>query len=243
LKQLLLLPVVCKSGEKEEVMLKIRTIGLLLVLCAVTSGNSFGQRMGFGGPPSIQGFFNPVVGSGAEYSVKNQNEPKISSFAFAVVGKEPAEGGDAYWFEIRASGEGQSVVMKQLMLIEGGTPQIKRMIVQPAGRPPMEMPVTMMNRAMSQHQGEIRADKKDLGQLVGTEDVTVPAGTFVCEHYKSNRNDHPADLWISSKVSPYGLVKLQSPTTTMELVKVLDHATSQIQGEPQKFSIPGIPGR
>ena len=42
-------------------------------------------------------------------------------------------------------------------------------------------------------------------------------------------------------LAPYGLVKMTSADTNMVLVKVLDHETSQITGEPQKMNFPGMP--
>ena len=216
-----------------------KKFALLLVFAAVVTSTAWGQGMGFGGPPKMAGLFNPVVGSGAEYQIKNTTAPGPSSFAFAVVGKESVNGAEGYWFEIRMMGGPHSMVMKQLMVVEGGTPQVKRMIMQTAGRPPMEMPVGMMNQAMAQHHpSNIHTDAKGLGQLVGTETITVPAGTFVCQHYRENTNGRTSDLWISTKISPYGLVKLEGPGTTMVLTKVLEHQTSQIQGEPQKFPMP-----
>ncbi len=218
--------------------MRAKNIALLLVFTAAVTSTAWGQGMGFGGPPKIPGLFNPVVGSGAEYQLKSEQGAGLSSFAYAVVGKENVNGAEGYWFEIRMMGGPHSMVMKQLMVVEGGTPQVKRMIMQTAGRPPMEMPVSMMNQAMAQRHSNIHTDAKGLGQLVGTETITVPAGAFVCKHYRQTTNGKTSDLWISTKVSPYGLVKLEGPGTTMVLTKVLEHQTSQIQGEPQKFPIP-----
>jgi len=68
------------------------------------------------------------------------------------------------------------------------------------------------------------AGASDHGQaeLVGTESVTVPAGTFTAEHFRSTNHGKTGDVW------------------PLVLVKVLDHETSQITGEPQKLNIPGI---
>jgi hypothetical protein len=46
------------------------------------------------------------------------------------------------------------------------------------------------------------------------------------------------DVWISSKVPPYGMVKMSSAEMTAVLEKVLSNETSHIQGEPQKMNIP-----
>ncbi len=187
-------------------------------------------------PPEMPGTFQPVVGSGATYQLKTANNAD-AEFTYAVVGKE----GGAYWMEIRSATSKGSLVMKQLMSTPapGQTPQIQRMIMQAAGRPPMEMPVSMLKGGAGRAQSTVGSH--GLGEKVGTEKVTVPAGTFECEHYRSASNGKNSDVWVSSKVSPYGLVKLVSGETRMELQKMLAHETSQITGEPMK--LPGAPGR
>jgi hypothetical protein len=179
-------------------------------------------------PPQMPGTFRPVVGSGATYQITNPNSPE-AQFSYAVVGKE----GDSYWMEIRSKTAKGGMVMKQLMSAPGGgqTPQIQRMIMQAAGQSPMEMPVSMLKGAGSY----------PLGEKVDTETITVPAGKFECEHYRSVSNGKNSDVWVSAKVSPYGLVRRVSGETKMELQKVLAHETSQISGEPMK--LPGFPGR
>ncbi len=189
-------------------------------------------------PPEMPGAFQPVVGAGATYQVKTANNSDVE-FSYAVVGKE----GAAYWLEIRSATSKGSLVMKQLMSMPGPgqTPQIQRMIMQAAGRPPMEMPVAMLKGAVGRAQTQSTAGPHGLGEKVGAEKVTVPAGTFECEHYRSASNGKNSDVWVSSKVSPYGLVKMVSGETRMELQKILAHETSQISGEPMK--LPGSPGR
>jgi hypothetical protein len=196
---------------------------------------AFSQMMGMR-PPDMPGMFHPVVGSGAEYHIttaRGQN-----TFAFAIVGQE--DGG--YWMEIRTSNNGQAVVMKELMAGEPAQP--KRMILQANGRPPMEMPMSMMGMAMGARGGVAPSGGGSsvggsMGAKVGTESITVPAGTFECEHYTSNSNGKQSDVWISTKVAPYGVVKASGASGEMELQKVLEHETSQIRGEPMKINIPG----
>ena len=73
------------------------------------------------------------------------------------------------------------------------------------GRPPMEMPVGMMHMGQSRQQPAPGAGHGK-GELVGSQSVTVPAGTFDCQHFRSTENGQQADVWASTKVSPYGLV-------------------------------------
>ena len=201
-------------------------------------------QMGMGmRPPNMPGAFRPAVGNGATYKINAHQGETI--FTFAIVGQE----GPAYWMEIRTSNAQGDVIMKQLVTVagEGQQPQISRMIVQTGGRPPMELPTGMMNMQMGRGGRGAGADTvgvHGMGTKVGTESITVPAGTFECDHYTSTSADgKKADVWVSTKVSPYGLVKMISSDANMELQKVLEHETSQIKGEPAKMNIPGMPGR
>jgi hypothetical protein len=64
------------------------------------------------------------------------------------------------------------------------------------------------------------------GQLVGSESITVPAGTFACKHYRnkltSDAKSPVLDVWVSDTVAPTGLVKsMLSPAgITMQLAAV-----------------------
>jgi hypothetical protein len=75
--------------------------------------------------------------------------------------------------------------------------------------------------------------KRDKSELVGTESVIVPAGTFSCQHYRAK--DGSSDVWISEKVAPWGLVKMQGKNNSMVLTKVITDAKDHITGTPKKF--------
>lgn len=192
--------------------------------------------------PHIPGEFNPVVGSGAEYKITGK-DGEAHDWTYAVVGKESVDGAEGYWLEMRTEGPEGKMIMKQLVVPRAGsTPEIKRMIMQAPGRPPMEMPAQMMGMGMRHHEEHAQEAPHGLGEKVGSESVTVPAGTFETEHYRyTSEGGETSDAWVSTKVAPYGLIKSTSAGTTMVLEKVLEHETSQIQGEPQKMEFPGMP--
>jgi hypothetical protein len=77
------------------------------------------------------------------------------------------------------------------------------------------------------------SDVRAKSELVGTESVTVPAGTFSCQHYRAK--DGSSDVWISEKVAPWGLVKMQGKNNSMVLTKVITDAKDHITGTPKKF--------
>ncbi|MGO8816751.1 MAG: hypothetical protein ACLQVG_19100 [Terriglobia bacterium] len=218
-----------------------------LVLGLAVTGGLWAQRGGggmMGGMPSLPGLSNPTVGSGSEYLVTSKG--KEMDVTTVALGKEDVDGAAGFWMETRMTspdGSGE-MVMKMLTVSTGPQPGVKRMIMQRPGQPPMEMP-TMMMSMMQQHQPHPTPSgaggAADRGELVGTESVTVPAGTFSCQHYHKQEQHGPVDMWISTDVTPYAMVKLTSSETTMVLKKTLTNETSHIKGEPQKFQMPQMP--
>jgi len=216
---------------------KMGTIVIALALGFTTGAWAQGMRGGMGRQaPRLLGEFKPVVGSGAQYQMTAKNG--TMSFAYVIVGQEDVEGSAGYWMEIRSENPGMpgEMVMKQLIVTGGDKPQIKRMIMQMPGRPPMEMPMGMLG--MGQRGQGSGAGDTSPGEKVGSETITVPAGTFECDHYRKQEPRGTVDVWISSKVPPYGMVKMSSAEMTAVLEKVLSNETSHIQGEPQKMNIP-----
>ena len=122
--------------------------------------------------PHLLGDFKPVVGSGAQYQMTMQD--KTMNFAYVIVGKEDVEGSTGYWMEIRSQGAQLpgEMVMKQLLVLGGDKPQIKRMIMQAPGRPPMEMPMGMM-MGMGQ-----RGESGGSGDTSPGEKLEYPRRTF-----------------------------------------------------------------
>ena len=115
----------------------------LMVSVAASSAAQFGHH----GPkaPQMPTPFKPVVGSGAEYQFTGKKEN--ADFTYAGVGKEQVNGSEGYWLEIRIANAKKmkgETVMKELMVMNGSQPEIKRLIMQPPGRPAMEIPASMM---------------------------------------------------------------------------------------------------
>jgi hypothetical protein len=130
------------------------------------------------------------------------------------------------------------MVMKELVVMNGTQPDIKRLIMQSPGQQAMEMPASMMGMMKQHIPSGGDASSNGLGEKIGTESITVPAGTFECDHYQTQQDGSTVDLWVSTKVSPYGVVKMVSKDATMILQKVLANETSHIQGEPRKVQMP-----
>jgi uncharacterized protein YqjF (DUF2071 family) len=100
--------------------------------------------------------------------------------------------------------------------------------MQMPGRPPMDMSSMMKMHPMQSE--ESKADFRANAENLGTETITTPAGSFSCQHWRSKKDG--TEVWISNKVSPWGLVKMSGPHDTMTLVKIITDAKSHITGTP-----------
>jgi hypothetical protein len=198
----------------------LAAVGLLAALPAV-SQVSMSMR-----PPEFRGIFNPVMGSGAAYEMTN-NSGK-TELELTIVGKEEVNGKPGVWLEMGASlPQGGEAYVKNLLVIEGKSATSSRVVIQMAGQGPVDVTAMFANQQVP----PIATDSRDAADHLGTEDVTTPAGTFNCEHYKAK--DGAWETWISPKVTPWGMVKLvNSSDVTMVLTKVITGATDHIVGNP-----------
>jgi len=207
----------------KQIVIVLAMFGLALPLAA---------QMGMGQRPNLSGIFHPVVGAGAAYEVTKADGMK-NQIEITIVGQEDAGGKPAYWMEMvvanpRAGGD---MYIKTLVSVSDTGMTSTRMIMQMPGRDPMEMDSTNpAGRAMGQNSVK---DIRDKAEIVGTETITVPAGTFSCQHYRAK--DGSGDGWVSDKVAPWGLVKMQGKDQTIVLTKVITDAKDHITGTPKKF--------
>jgi hypothetical protein len=179
---------------------------------------------------AITKVFHPVVGKGAVYLDAGKDGKTTRTTEIAIVGKDSFEGKEGFWMQIVSSDpQGKTFVGKTLI-----TPadfQFHRMIIQPPGQQAMEMPMNM-NAAHK----EKMEDNLNEWHSLGAESVTVPAGTFSCEHWR-NEKTH-AEARTSDKVTPFGMVKeISSNGDTQVLSKLLDNATDRITGPVKQFDM------
>lgn len=196
---------------------------LCLLFITVAANAQMGRQT-----PMPRGMLNPVVGAGAAYDVTSSDGRK-TNIEFTIVGKDSVNGKDAYWMEWTTNAGNGEMVMKVLTSF-GDSSGMSRVIMQMPGRPPMEMPSQMTSRMGSQN---APTDIRNSAEDVGSETITVPAGTFSCEHYRAK--DGSGDTWISAKVSPFGVVKHQGKNDSMVLTKQITDAKDKIVGAPQPF--------
>ena len=212
---------------KQFAVVSFATLAISFPLAA-----QMGMAMG-GRIPVLSGIWRPVVGTGAAYETTKTDGTKVQ-LEITVVGKEDVDGKPAYWMEIAGMDprSSQPFYTKNLMTVSDNTVTSTRMVMQTPGQDPMEMDTSMApgGRRMQQSSPVDIADK---AEVVGSESVTVPAGTFTCQHYRMK--DGSGDAWISDKVGPWGLVKSVSKGDTMVLTKSITDAKDRITGTPKKF--------
>ncbi len=205
----------------------------IFMFCVFALAQTASAQMGMGmRGPSMRGVWAPAVGSGAVYQMESKREGK-REMEIAIVGAETSEGKPGHWFEMafKDPNEGQMVI-RQLIAQSGKQMQILRMVFQQGGEEPMEMSMEMMGMMGGQQRPQ-KSDIREDAERVGVESVTVPGGTFECEHWRSK--DKASDFWISDKVAPYGLVKMVSKDESMTLMRVITNAKTKIRGVPKKF--------
>ncbi len=220
-----------KRGKVQHAMNLKR---VLVVLTVLGLASPLGAQMGMGPRmPNMSGVWHPVVGSGGAYEVTRQDGKK-NQLEITLVGQEEVNGKTGYWLEMATADPRSGGTMYMKMLVSAGDNGMAslRMVMQVPGQDPMEMDMNMpmMNRPQPQ---TMPTDIRDKAERVGTESITVPAGTFSCEHYRMK--DGSADVWISEKVAPWGLVKTQAKDSSMVLTKVITDAKDHITGTPKKF--------
>lgn len=193
-----------------------------LAAFAATASAQMGMR-----PSMPMGIFSGTVGAGAVYDQTSQDGTK-TTMEYDVVGKESVNGRDGYWFEYATTTKSGPMIMKMLV-VPGGEQPTMHMIMQMGKNPPMDMSQMMQRGNSPKPNYDIRNGSQDLGK----ESVTVPAGTFSCEHYRSSSG---GDVWVSSQVPVLGMVKSVNNGTTLVLAKVVSDAKDKIVGTPVPFN-------
>lgn len=215
--------------------MRLRHMEVMLAVVALALPLAAQMGMGPTRLPTLSGVWHPVVGVGAAYERTMTADGDKMQIEVTVVGKDDLAGKTGYWLEMAITGgkiPGGQMLMKELMAVGDDGVSASKMIMQPPGMQPMEMDLNM-NPAGRSMRESTPADIHEKAEVVGTESVTVPAGTFSCEHLREK--DGSNDIWISDKVSPWSLVKYRDSKSTMVLTKVITDAKDRITGTPTKF--------
>lgn len=205
--------------------------GILVAVLALAVPAGAQMGMDMFQRPAIMKVFHPVVGKGAQYASTSKTGGQASTEELAIVGKDIVDGKDAYWMEmVRIDDKGSSHGGKALITIDDF--QVRRMIMEVPGQGLMEMPANMMMSAKNRQ--NIQDSMKEW-HSVGSDTITVPAGTFSCEHWRNDTKNE--DMWASDKIVPFGMVKQSGPNSGMVLVKTLDNVQDRYSGPAKTFDM------
>jgi hypothetical protein len=183
----------------------------------------------------------PAVGRWAEYqALYNKKDPY--TIRYAVVGSERRGGKDLKWLELRMIGEKKDGNIVYQMLVPASVAElgeVQEIVMKPGSKPAMKMDGMMLNmiRGQMEKQSFLGDVCKDVA-LVGPETVTVPAGKFQTQHFRSDK--YTSDSWLTLDI-PFAIVKSVGKTYEMALRSHGDGAKSSITEKPQ--SMGGEPKR
>jgi len=206
--------------------------GILLSVLALAA--PVGAQMGMDAfqRPALMKVFHPVVGKGARYASTSKTGGQAWTEELSIVGKDTVDGKDAYWMEmVRIDDKSGEHGGKALITVDDF--QVHRMVMEVPGQGLMEMPANMLMTSAKAGQ-HIQENMKEW-HSVGSDTITVPAGTFSCEHWRNDKKNE--DMWASDKVVPFGMVKQAGPTSEMVLVKTLDSVQDRYSGPAKTFDM------
>lgn len=179
--------------------------------------------------PNVANLYHPVVGSGTVYEQTDKDGAK-SIIELSVVANEMVGTQQGYWIEFGHNDKhgGKELTYAKALIVGDDFKAQKVVFIMEGSSQPLEMELNPAQGARS-----VIEKNNEKWHIVGTESITVPAGTFSCEHWTKDAGK--GDVWVSSKVSPMGLVKSVDGDETMVLAKVMTDAKTHITGTPMKI--------
>ncbi|HET7040438.1 MAG TPA: hypothetical protein VFI13_00390, partial [Gemmatimonadales bacterium] len=178
----------------------------------------------------------PAVGAWSEYQADSGN------FRMMYVGHETA-GERLEMAMTRTMRNGQTGNMVMQIVVPSfpyEMTQAKEVVMQMGENPPMKLSQQMLDMMRSRMPSNQSISPEACNRLarVGSESVTVPAGTFSTTHYRDAQDS--TDVWIDTSV-PFGMVKVVARHGTIMLKAKGTGGTTGIHGTPQEMG-PGMMG-
>ncbi len=216
----------------------MRRLNMLVILTAIAvvtfSISAYGMSM----LPTMMDTDNIKVGSWVKYMQTTNNHKMV--MWIGAVGEQTINGKRYLWMEMRTTIKNKKMISKVLMRysLTKHIIEVKRIIFKQDGKPAMELPPEMaaMAGSMITPVSPTKGKKAKIEDL-GTQTITVPAGTFRAKHIKIIGEGY-TEIWESNKV-PFGIVKARSSggeTTT--LLGYGSDAKTAITEKPQVLKIP-----
>jgi len=180
------------------------------------------------------------VGEWADYRWKG-GRSEGSTMRMALVGTEAVAGKPNYWYEIAFTDAKNSKTILQVLVPGFGfqASSMHGLIMKSGNEPAMRMPeqmVRMMAGQMDQNFATEFTRKCQQMDVVGWEQLTVPAGSFRALHIKDAAEQ--ADAWLVPDVY-FGLVRATlKDGSSMEMTGKGTGAKSSITETPQVMPSP-----
>ena len=168
-----------------------------------------------------------------------------NTMRMAVISKESHEGTTYFWYEVALEDPRHpNAKMIMQMLVPGlGVGSVRSVVMKSGDQPAMRMPpqmIQMVNSAPGMNMAsEITRACQEM-EVVGWEQVTVPAGQFRALHLKHPRPTMVSEVWIQPD-QQFAMVKgTLKDGGVMELAAQGTGAKSSITETP--IDMPGLPG-
>ena len=195
----------------------LRSLAVIGLFSAfLTPAVAAAQGMGQGPPmPMAVDLGKVPVGTWASYNMTMGQMPPMTT-KMALVGKgiieTSVEGG-------MAAAAGGKMTLQMTLAPAAQRGRFRRIVMQMGTADPMELPMSGDQQHFS---------KPNPKMLVKEESVTVKGGTFKAKHYRDKTpNGDTIDYWISEKVFPLGLVKMESEQKTNPTSKARSRSSSR----------------
>ncbi len=176
----------------------------------------------------------PPAGSWAQWQGKDGTTMKMS-----IIDDEQRNGKPYHRIEVSSSKSGGAMQM----VVPGWPPQmdeVDEMVMQRPNQPPMKISGQMlagMRGMIPTGKASVTDWTKKCGQMkvIGTESVTVPAGTFKTTHMRDDST--ASDVWWTPDV-PFGMVKFVGKDMEQLLLGTGKDAKTAIVGTPTEMNMP-----
>src|SRR4051812_44726041 len=180
------------------------------------------------------------VGEWADYRWKGGRSDG-SAMRMALVGTEAVAGKSNYWYEIAFNDatRGKTVIQVLIPSLGFQASSVHGLIIKSGTEPAMRMPeqmIQMMGSQMNKNFATEFARRCQQMDVVGWEQLTVPAGTFRALHIKDAAEQ--TDAWLLADLY-FGLLKATlKDGSAMELTGRGQGAKSSITETPQMMPSP-----
>ena len=140
-----------------------------------------------------------TVGNWATYNWTT-GQASASTLRMAVIGKEAHEGTTYYWYEVTIEDPQRPnarMIMQTLVPSFGSKAGVREVIMKTGDQPAMKMPPQMVQMINTTPGANVTAEiARDCAAMdvIGWEDVTVPAGHFHALHMRNART--AMNVWV-----------------------------------------------